>query len=415
MLRDSVLLRFARVLLIMGLAAAVPVPSFGQNVGSGPLTTSLSLTEPTAGVLEWGVLKVAPGLVINELGHDPNVFDEKDDPKSDWVFRGTPDVSVYTGLRFMRLSAYVGSELGYYHKYKDERSVGLEYRARIEVPMSRLQPFIGAGETRRRTRPNGEIDVRADRVEREGGGGVSYALGPRSAVYAAAVVYENSYRNSVEEGIELSTSLNHRTTNYSAGVKTDLTPLAALTLTGAFQEDRFEGLPIRDSDNRIGTASLRIGAEAVLSGTITVSYRDFVPVDPAVQRNQGLAVEAAITYPFLEIGRFGLAVNRGLEYSFDPAEAYYEETTVNLSYTHRLFSSIDVQARGAKSLFDYGFREGSPARQDVLETVGASLGYNLRNRTRIALNYELARRRSPAFDERNYDRERVYLSWTYAF
>lgn len=415
MLRESGFLIVARVVMAMAVLGAVPLPSMAQNLGSGPLTGSLSLTEPTTGVWDLGVVKVAPGLVIHELGRDPNVFDERDDPKEDWVFRGTPDVSVFTGLRFARISAYLGSELAYYQKYKDERAAGIEYRARADIPLSRLTPFIAGGETRKRTRPNGEIDVRADRIEREASGGVAYSLAPTSAVYVSAVLYDNEYRNSVEEGIELSTALNHRRTSYSAGVKTDLTPLAALTVSGGFQEDRFDALAIRDSESRIATVALRIGAEAVLSGNISVSYRDMLPADPAIERNQGVAIQAAVSYPFLEIGRFGAAVNRGLDYSFDPSEAYYVETSVNLSYTHRLFGEVDLQARGSRSLFDYGFREGVVPRRDTLEAWGGSLGYNLRNRTRIALNYEMARRRSPAFAERNYERERVYISWAYAF
>ena len=61
------------------------------------------------------------------------------------------------------------------------------------------------------------------------------------------------------------------------------------------------------------------------------------------------------------------------------------------------------------------FAKASAARTDTLDAVAASVGYNLRNRTRISLNYELAERRSPAYVERNYDRTRIYLSWAYAF
>jgi len=46
---------------------------------------------------------------------------------------------------------------------------------------------------------------------------------------------------------------------------------------------------------------------------------------------------------------------------------------------------------------------------------GGSLGYNLRNRTRIAVNYEYARRRSVEIVSRNYDRRRIFLSWSFTF
>ena len=70
---------------------------------------------------------------------------------------------------------------------------------------------------------------------------------------------------------------------------------------------------------------------------------------------------------------------------------------------------------GRRTSFSYDARATQPAHVDTLSSIGGSVGYNLRNRTRIALNYEYAERRSPAFAERNYDRTRVVLSWQYAF
>jgi len=415
MLRVSAIATVGRVLICMALVSFVPAGAGAQNVGTGPLTATLADTEPVSGVLDWGLIKLAPGLVIDELGVDSNVFDERDNPKRDWVFRGTPDLSMFSAVRFAKLSAYAGSEMAYYHKYKDERSIGYEYRARLDLLISRMQPFVGVGETRSRERPNGEIDTRADRKEQELSGGFAFALGPHQLLYGAASRYRSHFFNAVEEGIELSTALNHDRTRYSLGLKTDLTPLASLTLFAGLEEDEFESLEIRNTENRMVTASLRIGAEAVVSGTVAVSYLETRPVDPLIEAFSGVTVQAGIAYPFLEIGRLSGSYNRGVQYSFDAAEAYYIENTGLLAYTHRLFGEIDAQVRASKSWFDYGFREGSPARQDTLESAGASLGYNLRNRTRVSLNYELSRRRSPAFEERNYDRRRVFLSWMYAF
>ena len=103
------------------------------------------------------------------------------------------------------------------------------------------------------------------------------------------------------------------------------------------------------------------------------------------------------------------------EFSFDVEEAYYIENGISLSYTHRLFGDVDAQVRGSRSRFDYGYTETSPARQDTLDIVGGRVGYNLRNRTRISVNYEYRERRSPQLLERNYDRRRAFLAWKFAY
>ena len=405
----------ARVFMIMVFVQASAVTAAAQAVGAGPLTETLTDAEPTGAVFNWGLVKFAPGLEITELGHDSNVFDEHVDPKDDWVFRATPDVTVFSALPFAKISAYVGSQLGYYKTYTDQNSAGYEYRGRIDFLASRFQPFIGGGETSARTRPNGEIDTRADQKERELSGGLAFSLGPHSRIYGAASSSSNEYFNAVEDGVDLSASLNQDAMVYSAGLQTALTPLTTLTVFGAFQEDRFESATLRDADTSSITASVRIAADAVVSGTIGVSYINFEPVDPLIEPYSGVKIEAGVIYPLLEIGRLGFSLIRGIEYSYDQADGYYEELSTALSYTHFLFGEVDFQVRGSKSWFDYGAREGSVARTDTLNAVAASVGYNLRNRTRVSMNYELAERRSPAYVERNYDRTRIYLSWAYAF
>jgi hypothetical protein len=408
---------WTRSITRLALAAVLLAPTTGaaQGVGAGPLTETLLDTDPTVGVIAWGRIKFAPGLTIDELGFDSNVFDQHDEPSEDYVIRGRPDVSMFSLLRFAKISAYAGSDMQYYRTYDSERSIGHQYRARVDFLLSRVQPYIGGGQTRNRTRPNGEIDVRADQQKTELGAGIAFSLGPNQAVFAGVTRFQDEFKDGVEEGVDLSTTLNHYSDTYKGGLRTDLTPITTLTLEAEFTKDIFELAPLRDMDNKIVTASLRIGAAAMVTGAVSVSYHDTSPTDPLVEQFRGITGEAALGYAIMEFGRINLTFNRSLEYSFDEAEALYLENSLSLSYTHRLFGQVDVQARAARSLFDYSYREGVPPHQDRLDTAAGSLGYNLANRTRIAVNYEVTERKSPAFVERNYDRVRIYLSWLYAF
>ncbi len=402
------------VLFVVGACAGASAQS---AVGTGPLTGSLTDTEPTVGVLSLGPVKVAPGLTVREIGWDDNVFDEteSESPKEDYVAAVQPDISLYSRLRFVRLSAYAGSELTYYKTYDSERSAGHAGRVRADLLLSRMRPFVGVGQTRTRTRPNGEIDSRADRTEKEASGGLAFDLSAHSLLYGSMYQTSTSYEQTLEDGVDLGQALSRDSYNYQGGIKTDLTPLLSLQLFGSYQEDEFRREPIRNSTGKAGTAIFRFAPDAVVSGLVTVSYRDTRYADPGLKPFRGLVGNASLTYPVLEIGRITGSWQRGVEYSFDAVQAYYIENSGTISYTHRLFSEVDLQGKVARSVFDYSARATEPAHNDTLDTAGGSLGYNLRNRTRIALNYEYARRRSPVLSARNYQRRRVYVSWLFAF
>ena len=79
------------VLMIMGLVSSTAYAQ--SSVGAGPLTGTLTDTEPTIGVLSKGPLKLAPGITVQQLGWDDNVFDEPAtaSPKQDYVVEVQPD------------------------------------------------------------------------------------------------------------------------------------------------------------------------------------------------------------------------------------------------------------------------------------------------------------------------------------
>lgn len=405
------------VSLIIGLAGAVSEAGAQVSVGAGPLTGTLAETEPTAGVLSFGPLKVVPGLIIREIGWDSNVFDEPESasPKKAYVAAIQPDVSMFTRLRFLKVSAYAGSELTYYKKFESERSVGHAVRGRVDLLFSRMRPFIAGGQTKTRARPNGEIDVRADRKDEEFSGGFAFDLSPHSLLYAAAARTRNSFEDAFQEGVNLGESLTRHGNDYSAGLRTDITPLLALTIFGGYREDLFSAVPLRNSESRYGTAQFRFSPEAIINGTASFTYRDMSPVDPSIRPFRGLLGSVALSYAVLEAGRLNLGLTRNLEYSFDTTEAYYLDNTALMAYTHRIVGAIDAQAKGSRSYFDYSARDNVTAHQDTFDTVAGSVGYNLRNRTRVALNYEYSRRRSLELAVRNYERRRVFLSWLSTF
>lgn len=405
-----------RVVIGTVVLVMMAAPARGQsNVGTGPLTGALPDVEPTSSVLEIGRVRVAPGVVVREIGWDSNVFDEPENPKEDFIVSVAPDAAFFTRLRFLRLSAYAGADFNWFRAYEQENSTGHMLRGRADVLLSRFRPFFAGGHTRSRTRPNGEIDVRADREEEEISGGVAFDISRYGQLYGSAYQFKTTFHDAFEEGVDLGVALNRDSNQYSAGLRTELTPLLSLIASFSFREELFRHAPLRNSEAWYATADFRFAPEAVVAGVVSISFEEFTPVNPGVQPFRGIVGHAGLLYSFLELGRIGFSAVRRHEFSFDAEEAYYIESGITLSYTHHLFGEVDAQVKGQKTRFDYGFTLTSPARRETFDLIGGSVGYNLRNRTRISLNYEYAQRRSPQLIERNYDRTRAYLAWTFAY
>ena len=136
-----------------------------------------------------------------------------------------------------------------------------------------------------------------------------------------------------------------------------------------------------------------------------------------LSRFAGCVGAASLTYSVLEVGPPRSARGaRGVEYLVRcRRKRTMSSNRLTLGYTHRLFGEVDAQVTGQ-------MRRSTTATPSTcrriptrsIRSAGAS-GIICETGLAFALNYEYARRRSPAVADRNYERRRAFLSWQFAF
>ena len=162
-----------------------------------------------------------------------------------------------------------------------------------------------------------------------------------------------------------------------------------MQLRGGFKQDSSNSIRFATARLQSATPRSRSIADAVVNGSSSFGYQDMQPVDPLVKHFRGLTGSVALTYPLLEIGRFNFGQQHGIDYSFDAQRGVLRRKLASASSTPIGCSAKSTcRCAARKSFFDYGNREARRRGQDTLDSVNGNLGYNLRNRTRVAVNYE---------------------------
>lgn len=393
--------------LLAGLAAA------GASAQGLPPTVDV---DPPAYPFRLGPLMFSPGVRLQQLGVDTNIFVESEAPKEDFVITATPEVNLYLRPRGMRVTGRFGADFNYFRRYADERYIAPAARGRVELLLARLRPYAGLGRIDTRDRPNREIDARARHVDTDVGAGLAYALSPVSLVYASVSRLRTDYRTGERfAGIDLERSLDRDTTTVDAGVRLSLTPLTTLSFGGGYTDDAFAFDAERNATSRYAHAEFTFAADAIFRGTARIGVRDFQPDATRLDDFRGLTAQVGLVYPVRDRGSVGVTVRRDVAYSYERDEGYYVETIADLSYTHRVAGGWDVRAQWVGTRLNYGDAIVTAGRVDGVRTVGLGLGYNFVDQSRLGLSWEWWRRSSDRRADRRYDRRRVYASWAYTF
>jgi hypothetical protein len=398
------------VAAIAALLVLRPAPTDAQ--GMSPVAD----VDPASYPLRLGPLLLSPAINLSQIGVDTNILVEPDDPKEDFVATVAPDVGFYLRPRYLRLTGSVGAGFNYFKTYDEEGYVAGNVRGRADVLLNRIRPYLGAGRTDTRDRPNKEIDARARHVDTEVGGGLGFEISPASLVYGSATRTATRYQAGQEfSGVPLDEAMNRSSDFYDAGIRLALTPLTTLAVFGEVSHDDFDHESSRDSTSQSGLAEFTFAADAIIRGSARLGIRHFNPDDAALESFTGVTAAVAIAWPILDRGLFNLGVLRDVQYSYDQSEGYYVDSTLDLTYTHRILGAVDLQGRTALGRLNYGPGDAGGDRVDGLKILSGGVGYNFPSRSRAGLTLEWSRRSSDERPDRRYDRTRVFGSWNYTF
>jgi hypothetical protein len=385
---------------------------------AGPALAQTSTPPPPgARSLELGPLSMRPRLDVREIGIDDNVFNDPDNPQSDFTAVIAPRLEATLRLGWTRLITATAVEFVYFKDFVDERSVNRAVEGRFEVGEGILRPFVLGSALDTNERPNAEIDARAGRRQLAYGGGLDVALTSRTMMTTLARRSTVDFDEGVRyRGVELSRTLDSQIDLFEGGLRVAITPLTTWMVTGGVQQERFERDPLRDSDRLRFVTGLQFSPSALISGNASVGYQRFTPQSELLAEYQGLIAQVGLTYA-VESTRLEGQVERDVRYSFEELQPYYVVTNLRLVVTERIAGPVDVQGTIGRHLMAYRELGGSAdvARRDKALVYGGGLGYRVGATARLGVNLEWTRRRSDTREDRHYDRRRLYGTLSYGF
>lgn len=386
-------------------------------LGAGSTALAQDVRDPSETArFRWGPVSFSPTLEITSFGRDSNVFNEVDDPKSDFTAAIGPAVKLWMRPAGTRFSATTGGQYLYFKNYDDQRAWNTNNEARWEVPLARVTPFVGGSYINSRERQGFEIDSRSRRRDR------SFTLGTglRVSGKTALAVSFRRFRAKYDEeetflGTTLATALNRREDATAVQFRYALTPLTTFVVDTQVGRDRFAVSTLRDTDSIKVLPGFELNPLALISGTVFVGYRQFEPLNTNLPDYRGVvaAVKAKYTHSATQ---FDLNVDRDVAYSFEPTQPYYALLNSGLTVTQRVTQRWDIVGRGSVQRLAYRELEAElpgKGRVDRGREFGGGLGYRIRETARMGVNLSHSTRRSPVEGLRNFEGTRVFASITY--
>lgn len=391
--------------LALAIVAAPSRPAFAQAAPS---------PDETKPAVKIGPMEIWPTIVLRNIGADNNVFNDAENPRSDFTATISPTVQVVVRPQWMRMSFTSLSDFVYYAQYESERSVNRGFRTRLDLNLSYLQPYVIAGAMLTKERLNNEIDVRARRQLRNYGAGLALRLTSTIGV-SAGVRHETSRFTGGDtfRGADLATELNNETNAIDANFTADVTPLTTVGLAVAIEQDRFDSQPLRNSDSWRVTPTVSFKPFGLMSGSASVGYMTFDALDPLVEDYSGLVATGTIGIFLLDRYRIETMFGRDVQYSYDRETPTFVLTSGRVSLRTDLFAGLDVKVTGGREVMRYrALGEAETPGRDVYDVYGAGLGYTLANNMRLGVDAEFSERKSGRAG-RGFQNNRIFgtLTW----
>ena len=383
----------------------LPSLAAGQNVP----------VEPEPAVMTIGPVEVRPRIVLANVGVDNNVFNEFENPKSDFTATISPDLDLSIRPGPLRLSLLTGTDVVYYHRYDSERSTGRRFGARAELDLPYIKPFIAYSAAHTSVRSGNEIDIRARHHPRALSGGLRLILASRTSLLLTARRATVEYDDGATfRGVELADTLNSITRTYDSALAVSLTPLTTVSLTASVEDTQFDRDSRRNSRSYRIAPTIAISPLGLLNGTASVGYRRFDGEDPMMPSYSGLTAAGSLGLVLVDRYRFETTFSHDVRHSYESALPYYVQTAGRGTVATYLFGGLDVRVIAGREVMDYrAFIGAEEPGRDAVTTYGGGVGYRLTESVQLVLTAETSKRVSARDVTREYTNDRIFatVSW----
>ena len=372
---------------------------------------------------QWGPLRFTPTLQISNVGRDSNVYNDAENPKSDFTAAIGPAVQVWVRPFGSRLSVSTGGQYLYFQTYDDQRAWNTANELRWDVPLARVTPFVGATYVNSRERQGYEVDARSRRRDRSLLVGTEVRLSAKTAVVVSARRFDAEYdEGETYLGADLANALNRREQSGKLQFRYTLTPLTTFVVDSEAGRDRFVNDPIRDSNSLKVMPGFELKPAALISGSVFVGFRRFDPLSTSLPDYSGViaAVKARYTR---SATRYDVVVDRDVAYSFEALQPYYTLLNTGLTVTQRVTRRWDLVGRGSLQRLAYqdlvsaglpaGPSQSEEQRVDRGRELGGGFGFNMNESVRFGFNVSYVTRKSPLEGTRAFSGTRIFGSISY--
>ena len=414
--------RSRAVICVARCALAVFLASVASTVALAQTDDQRDTFPPDARVL-FVSLAVVPTIRLENVGWDDNVLyaSESDRRVGDFLATVSPSAEAWLRLPGMRALGRSDVDFVYYNEVDQFRSIDQDHSGRFELLLGRVTPFVGGRWVNARHREQDlEVDLPVRRVDAVWDAGVDVKLTGKTAIDVTMRRVHVSYRGDTTYlDTDLSRYLTLTTDSEGARLRYALTPLTTVGVAVSQYRNRFPLVPERNSDNLRVSSIVEFRPLGSLSGRaeIGVIRRTFLDRNAASFR--GTIAHVDLGYTLFGRTRFGVGVQRDLQFSYRIAQRDYRQTGVALSVAHRLASAWDVRGTFGHFVLAYAPEElpgagGVLFPEETVRRYGIDLGHYIAG-MRVGFQVMRQTRASNSSARRDYERTRIVSSLTYGF
>jgi len=366
----------------------------------------------------FGPLAVTPQVELKNLGWDTNVFNESEDPKSDFTTTVSVPIDWWLRMGRARLHGVDTFEGVYFAKYTNQGGFNQKHELTFLLPLNRLRPYVGGSYLSTNDRPGYEINARIRHTENAANAGVVVRVTAKVDLDVSGRQTTYRYEDDPDAGTLYAETLDRRTENYGAQLRYKVTSLTTLTLLGDNVIERYTQAVDRNNDGYRILPGVEFDPLALIKGKAQVGYRKLNTLTPGMPDFSGLVANLELSYVLLGSTRFTVGASRDIHFSYSVTEPFYIQPGFTLSVTQQVSGPWDVQARGSWYKLDYQQAETgdldptAAQRVDKYQTYGGGVGYRVGKDIRVGLSLDYVRRES-AVPGQNYDGLRGGLAATY--